>query len=169
MKKLLDNYTKNIPIYAYERDFCKVPILFHQISVIQALEEKKMDIAKFHWEHLKTISPSDFQHDFIYSGTKCIFSLCLGKHLTLAKNQSELVLAQGLNKLDALLALLEMAKAPLHAELIFEKIWGRSIESKEDLIKVSRLVYTAKQKKKVDIRYHKGTFELLKIKSKKAS
>jgi hypothetical protein len=45
MKKLLDHLIDNRPIYAYASDFEQVPILFHQVQVIQSLEALEKETA----------------------------------------------------------------------------------------------------------------------------
>ena len=56
MKKLLDHLTKDVPLYAYIEEFEAAPLLFHQIKVIQALEERRPDIAHYHWDWLRATS-----------------------------------------------------------------------------------------------------------------
>lgn len=169
MKKLMDHLTKESPIYAYAQDFDKVPVLHHQIKFIQSLEENKLDDAKTHWASLQTISPSTYKENYNYNGSKCLFSLCLEKHRHQLVIPKKLEIAENLPKIEALISLLSKSNIPLAAGLIFETIWGRTIEDKEDLMKLTRMVSRAKSEKGVDIVFRKGTYQIKKSAAEKAS
>lgn len=169
MKKLLDHLTKNDPIYAYDKDFKEVPFLFHQIKVIQSLEENNFMLANQHWAALHEISPKSFKENFTYIGGKCLFSLCLEKHKQKLNSPVELPIDQNLPKLDILIKLLSSSPIPLSAGFLFESIWGRLPEDKEDLMKISRLISRAKTENNIKIEARKGTYQIKKMAAQKAS
>ena len=80
MKKMLDHLTDGSPLYVYDHLFQNVPVLLHQLKVIQFLEEKNLDQARAHWEKLKSISPQIYGKAFEYHGSTCLFSLGLRMH-----------------------------------------------------------------------------------------
>jgi hypothetical protein len=161
MKKLLDHIVKDLPIYAYEEEFEKIPLLLNQIKLIQALEEKKIDEAKYFWKLLGATSPETYGDNFHYAGTKCLFSICLTKNLEKIVDRSSLKISAGPTKFDSLVSLLVENKAPVPAALIFEILWGVPPNDKEDLKKISRLVSRAKKEKHLNIVFRKGTYELI--------
>ncbi len=161
MKKLLDHIVKDSPIYAYEEEFEKIPLLLNQIKLIQALEEKKIDEAKYYWKLLSASSPSTYGENFHYAGTKCLFSICLNKNIEKIVDRSSLKINSGPTKFDSLVSILIENKAPVPAPIIFEILWGVPPKDKEDLKKVSRLVSRAKKEKNLNIVFRKGTYELI--------
>ena len=169
MKKLLDHLTKNDPIYAYDKDFEQVPFLLHQIKVIQYLEENNFEMARRHWHCLKEIAPATYEKEFVYAGNKCLFSLGLAKH------QDKLIAAPTIqidpeaSKHEMLISLLTNSQIPLSGGYLFESIWGRLPNDKEDLMKISRLVSRVKTQNNIDIENRKGTYQIKKSLIKKAS
>jgi hypothetical protein len=61
--------------------------------------------------------------------------------------------------------LLLNSKGPLPTGLIFESIWGRVLESKEDLKKISRVISQVKKLYGVEINFKKGTYEMVQVES----
>jgi hypothetical protein len=161
MKKLLDHLTHDGPLYAYQEEFSGVPILFHQIKVIQALEEKNLDLARTHWNILKTLHPNMFSDNFIYIGTKCLFSICLEKHHQKLEDPIQFKSEAPMTKIDKLVLLLTKAKAPLPSAYIYEMLWGELPNTKDDMIKLGRLIYRAKLERKINIQFRKGTYRLI--------
>ena len=164
MKKMLDHLIDGSPLYVYDHQFQDVPVLLHQLKVIQCLEEKNTDLALAHWEKLKTISPKTYGKAFEYHGTTCLFSLGLKKHLS---TEEKLVLS-GETKIEQLYSILQKG-TPVHGSMIHELLWGSMPEEKEDLKKVSRLVSRLKAEKQVTVEFRKGVYTLLSSKVSKAS
>lgn len=169
MKKMLDHLIDGAPLYVYDHQFQNVPVLLHQLKVIQSLEEKNLDLARSHWEKLKVISPSTYGKAFEYYGSTCLFSLGLEKHATHATSSIEILTPAGETKLDQLYSILQMAHAPTHASMIYELLWGEMPEEKEDMKKVSRLISRLKSEKNLTIEFRKGAYTLVKQKAAKAS
>lgn len=157
MKKLLDHLILNKPIYAYAQDFQGVPILFHQLQVIQHLEAHEQDESKLHWQALQKMMPEVFQEDFTYVGTKCLFSLALEKHRP-KKREPIQVSTLADTKLEQLISLLETHPAGLHKAHLYELLWGEVPETKEDLKRLARLVYKARQTFQREIQTRKGSY-----------
>lgn len=167
MKKLLDHLMKGTPVYAYEEDFASIPSLYQQIKVIQCLEENKLDMAMTFWDKLRASSPQMFKDNFKYEGTKTLFSLCLKKHEQVFKTPTQFTFNKEASKFDKFVTILKEANGPVAAGLLFELIWEKTAETKEDMLKVSRLAYRAKNEEGMHIAFRKGTYELLSIKSPK--
>lgn len=169
MKKMLDHLIDGSPLYVYDHQFQDVPVLLHQLKVIQSLEEKNLDLARSHWEKLKAISPKTYGKPFEYHGSTCLFSLGLEKHAIHVSNTQEVLIPTGETKLDQLYSILQKAHAPTHASMIYELLWGEMPEEKEDMKKVSRLISRLKSEKNVTIEFRKGAYTLVKEKVSKAS
>lgn len=160
MKKLLDHLVKGAPVYAYAEEFESVPALFQLIKLIQLLEEGKSDEALIYWNILRSSAPQIYKEEFNYQGPKSLFSLCLQKHQKQLASTTQFHFHPEATKYDKFLTILKESKGPVSAGLIFELIWEKSSETKEDLLKVSRLAYRAKTEEGMDISFRKGTYEL---------
>jgi len=160
LKKMLHHLTAGGPIYAYQSDFQYTPILHHQIKVIQSLEEKNLDLAKSHWDALASSNANIYQEHFHYAGGKCLFSLCLAKHTQSIAVPKNLEIKGGVPKVDALISLLTEAGAPLPGPMIYEILWGETPVEKQDMNKLKRLIYRAKNEKQIEIKFHKGTYAI---------
>jgi hypothetical protein len=166
MRKMLDHLISDAPLYIYDHQFQEIPILLHQLKVIQSLEEKNTTQASFHWEKLKTYAPDTYGKAFEYHGAVCLFSLGLKKHLDHSDSKLEVL---GETKLDKLYSILQSAKAPIPAAMIHELLWEAEPVEKEDLKKVSRLISRLKSEKNISIEYRKGAYFLSHQKVSKAS
>lgn len=168
MKKMLDHLTDGSPLYVYDHLFQSVPVLLHQLKVIQFLEEKNLDQARGHWGKLKAISPQTYGQGFEYHGSTCLFSLGLKKH-SHAEKMPQTITPQGETKVEQLYSILVNASVPIHASMIFELLWGSFPETKEDFKKVSRLISRVKAEKNVEVEFRKGVYSLVIVKKSKAS
>ena len=165
MKKMLDHLIDGSPLYVYDHQFQEVPVLLHQLKVIQSLEEKNEILARTHWEKLKEISPKTYGDTFEYRGAQCLFSLGLKKH----EPQKEMIIVKGETKIDQLYSILVNATSPVHGSLIYELLWGAHPTEKEDLKKVSRLISRLKSEKNLTVEFRKGAYALVAQKTSKAS
>lgn len=159
MKTLLDNLTKDSPLYAYEKDFQSTPLLLYQIKVIQALEINDLISADIYWKKLQQIVPSAYSENFQYLGQKCLFSLCLDKHRP-SKKQVHFLPTDSVSKIDKLYAILQEADRPLSKEVIYELIWDEPIQNKSDLSKLTQLAAALRARKNIEIISKKGTYSL---------
>lgn len=163
MRVLLDNYCKQTPIYAYEKDFKDSPFLFWQIMVIKCLEEKNHYAAQKYWDKLRLSMPDIYKRDFEYNSAKDIFSLCLKLHLSPVEMEEKIVIPE--KKEEALLLILNKSKTSVTMDTIYQHIWGEEILDKEDINKLKKLVSRVRKNKHVDIKYKKGCYYI----DKKAS
>lgn len=168
-KKLLDHLTQDSAIYAYDKDFQDVPLLLYQIKFIQALEENDLESAQQYWNHLSQISAGAYLADYHYAGSKCLFSLCLEKHRHKLVHPKQIKVGTHESPISALIDILQKAQAPLPAALIYEMVFGKTAEDKADLVKLSRLVYRAKNEKGLDVVFRKGTYFMAKKSALKVS
>lgn len=159
MKKLLDHLTEDTPIYAYATDFQEVPLLYHQLQFIQSLQAAEIEVAKGHWESLKAISPAHYGEAFEYLGSQCLFSLALKKHFA-HEGPSTPSLEAPETKLEQLISVLETNPAGLKKAHLYELLWGETPETKDDLKRLARLVYKARQKHQIEIKTRKGCYYL---------
>ena len=167
MKKMLHHLTDGGPIYAYQADFQNTPVLYHQIKVIQAMEEKNENLAREHWNSLVEKNANIYKNNFEYNGVTCLFSLCLEKHQNVFSHPVELKIQEGQTKLDTLIELLSAAKSPLSGPYIYEIIWGEHPVEKQDMNKLLRLIYRAKTERRISIRFRKGTYFIEELKENK--
>lgn len=158
MKKLLDHLTDDKPIYAYATDFEQVPLLFHQVQLIQSLEALEKEAALEQWKVLQKMMPDVYGEPFKYLGTKCLFSLALDKHLGKQIETPVIKIAETDNKVEQLISILKAHPAGLRKAHLFELLWGEIPESKEDLKRLVRLVYKARQSHKLEIQTRKGSY-----------
>lgn len=157
MQRLLKNFMHNAPIYAYDHEFEKVPLLYHQLKVIQTLEMQELDTAAHHWLQLQAIAPLSHQQDFAYVGSKCLFSICLSKYKTKTQVLDIEPFKSG-SKVDYLYEILQKAGAPLPKEQVFALIWGEQPQSKDDLMRLTRLISKVRSKFCVEIKSRMGTY-----------
>lgn len=164
MRILLNHHLHNTPIYLVEKEFKDYPITYHQIKVIQLLEERNIESALEHWQKLMELNPAIYQVDFCYQGGEDLFSLCLNKHRSL-QDQSLKALSE--SRYKSLFEILKTATAPVRKELLFELLWGRPPESKEDMVKLSQCLYHARKKFRFEVKSRKGCYLIEKVPSKK--
>jgi hypothetical protein len=158
MKKLLAHLTDNSPVYVYDKDFQEVPVLLHQLKVIQSLESRDLLDAEKNWLLLHRLYPSTYRESFEYMGNKCLFSLCLNKHLSKKESCFEVDGAEDLSKSELLMALITNSETPLLKDTIYENLWGTPPVDKDDLKKLARLVSKVRSVYGVDIQSRKGTY-----------
>lgn len=159
MKTLLDHYSEGAPLYLYEQQFEDQPFLLNQVRVLLSLNRGEKSMALYYWEELRKINPAVYLEDFTYKGFKCIFSLCLEKYL-----QPKILVSpqdSNLNKLDLLLHLLQEAKGPVSKEHLFEVLYQKPLSTKDELFKLTSLIYRLKKEKKLQIKTQKGAYLLV--------
>lgn len=161
MKKMLDNLMNNTPIYAYKENFCNAPVLWFQLQVIHFLETGDNDQASLYWDRLRELAPTTYAPNFEFKGPQGLFSLCLRKHL---KTQSATKLAPVISNdaglVDKLLMTLYNSKGPLPKGELYEIVWGKIPDTKEDMDRLARLIYKAKKRHNLDIQSIKGSYLL---------
>lgn len=160
MSSLLEHIMHNKSLYVYERDFLEHPLLWNQIAVIKNLEEKNIDLAKKHWDYMRSISPETYAADFKYLGDKCLFSVSLDKNLQESNvtGLTTLSLASS-KKEDLLIHLLETLGSITKEELYF-KLWGEYAPDKAAFNKLERMISTVRKNHPVSIKFKKGCYSL---------
>lgn len=159
MSLLLDHFISNKSLYVYERDFAGHPILWNQIAVIKNLEEKNIELAKKHWNYLRTISPQTYKSDFAYEGDKCLFSRCLEKNL-MEKTVVQLPTQQHLTKKEDLLIHLLETQGAISKEELYYQLWGEYAPDKLSFNKLERMISTIRKNHPHNIKFKKGTYFL---------
>jgi hypothetical protein len=164
MNKLLNHLTTDDTLYIYERDFpSSESVLFRQIKVIEALSSQDLEQANIHWLFLQSKCGKDlYMNGFKWAGEKCIFSLCLDKHLKKQKldRVALKIIAGDGPRYQKAYEVLKNAQAPVRSELLYEIIYEKEIESKDDLKKLALLMINIRKIYKVEIISKKGTYTL---------
>lgn len=159
MKRLMDHHRLGMPIYAYDREFKNIPLLFHQLKVIQAFESQEKETAQFHWQELQKIAPEIHGPDFVFKGGKGLFAICLEKYLHQEKPVELTEVSEG-SKVEIFYQLMIKAQGPLQKGLVYEILWGTSPEDKDDYKRLTRLVSKVRDRYGIDIQTRKGTYFL---------
>ena len=158
MKVLLHHLLEDAPIYVYDHDFKGTPILFHQIKLIQSLHSGSIPDAEHHWLALQKISERHYGEPFVYEGPKSLFSLCLEKNLKHFQDVPVIETLKSSSKRDLLIQILRQLKAPISKEALFERIWGRPVQDKEDLKRLSRLVSKVRKEAHLNVQTRKEAY-----------
>ncbi len=165
MNKLLNHLQNDETLYIYEREFpSKESVLFRQIKVIEALHTQELEDASKHWSFLQgKYGKTLYGDDFKWSGDKCLFSLCLEKHLNKRKVDKVVlkILAGDGPKYIKAYEVLKNAQAPVRSNELYEILYGEFIESKDDLKKLALLMINIRKHYGVQIISRKGTYELV--------
>jgi hypothetical protein len=163
IKTLLDHIEYDAPIYVYASDFKDFDTLFWQLQVITHLESGDYVQADEYWMNLKQKFPKLYASPFQYKGDKCLFSLGLTKHNKRERSQidQQSLSESGPDKLvDLLFHILKKSKGPIQKEELFKQVWGVPVSSKDDMVKLSRLLYKAKKKHNISVQTRKGAYLL---------
>lgn len=168
MRLMLDHYLHQKTLYVYPQEFKDQPISFYQLKVIQCLEEQNPDEAKTYWKKLQISAPDVYGPDFKYHGDKCIFSLCLDKHLSQPKKSLEFSNLPE-NKVEALYMILSEASTPVRKETIHQLLWKEELIEKSDNLKLKKVISRVREKYDVDIQFKKGCYCIEKGAKKQAA
>lgn len=160
MRMMLDHLMADKPLYVYQHDFDNSPMNFHQLKVIQCLEEANPSDAEKHWGELQKIQPGVYGKPFEYHGDPTLFSHCLKRN---EKKISKVQLqnAPDMPKEQWLLTILRELDRPVRKEELFRLIWGRADETKDDLNKLKVLISRTREKYQAEIAYKKGCYQLI--------
>lgn len=157
MRSLLSHLIDNTTIYAYERDFPTLALLFWQMKVIESLQALDRAEAQCYWDKLSSLMPNLYKNEFLYTGEKCLFSLCLAKNLTTTTTSFEIISSEG-SQHKQLFQILVAAKSPLKKGHLYELIYNEVAESKDDILKLAKLVSKVRTIYGVEIVSRKGTY-----------
>lgn len=160
MKALLDHLTQGKEIYLYEKDFEGQKEFLLQVKLINHLRSGQKEEANSLWRELMSSSPDVYKDNFSYHGDTCLFSLCLEKNLRPIEDISDFAKDPQITKEEAILEILKKRKGPVSKEEIFRLIYGREAESKEDMHKLTALVYLLRRKTNLNIKTQKGCYLL---------
>jgi hypothetical protein len=158
MQTLISFLCHGTPLYLYERDFSQYPLLLNQLLCLQGLEKGDEMQAMKAWMILSQLDPLNVKKPFDYLGPPNLFSRSLDK----LKKTGEVLptIDQKMPKEEKLFFLLTNSHHPLQKEKIFQEIWQTPFESKDDLVKLAKLVQRTKEKYGVVIKSVKGTYSI---------
>lgn len=167
MRKTLDLINKGDPLYLYAKDFSDNPMMYAQVKVLLLMEQTNFEGARREWLNLHKLSPQVYDKDFGYHGDKCLFSLSVKK----LQPKKQVIFAQKgeMNNEQLFLKIMtEHQGVPISKEELFFQLWGRELETKEDLNKLVCTVYRLKNKYKLIIKSKKGCYILQSVGKKAA-
>jgi hypothetical protein len=159
MQTLISFLCHGTPLYLYERDFSQYPLLLNQLLCLQGLEKGDEMQAMKAWTILSQLDPLNVKNPFDYHGPPNLFSKSLDK---LKKTGDVLPkIDEKMLKEEKLFFLLTNSQQPLQKEMIFQVIWQTPFESKDDLVKLAKLVQRTKEKYGVEIKSVKGSYSMI--------
>jgi tetratricopeptide (TPR) repeat protein len=168
MHKVMGYLENDMPIYFHHQDFEAVPFLFNQINCLHFLEQGKTDQAHFFWNQLEKQFPKIYHGDFSYVGDICLFSMALEKAKKQIVRNKPKIDTKGLTKKQLILKVLCESLVPVNQEDLFQAVWGRPVQDKNDLILLSRAIYRIKTEQKIDIQSRRKCY-FIKPQKKKVS
>lgn len=160
MQNVLRFLQHGTPLYLYEREFSEYPLLLNQLLCLQGLERGDEELSLKAWNNLRQLDPQSTKTPYDYSGPANLFSRAL-KVLNPKVNEKVIVDAEfkpGMLKEEKLFYLLNHSQSPLPKELIYTKLWNEKINSKDDLVKLAKVVQRTKQRYSVEIKSIKGAY-----------
>lgn len=162
MKTLLNHIMHGTPIYLYDNDFKDVPILYYQVKVIQLLGAGELQEARSFWNKLHELNPQVYSSFLEYCGEKCLFSVCLKMHLMKEKKDGDSLNLEALGDREKIfIKMLSDSTVPVKKEDLFYALWGKPLEGKDELFKLSMLVSRLKKKTGLAIKTQKGCYLLV--------
>jgi hypothetical protein len=163
MKSLLDHLMDGTSIYLYDYQFKDNLLLFYQSQVIRFLSERDIEQAHSYWSKLAKFNQHHYQDNFHYAGEKGLFSRCLAKH-QLQLEQTPIKTSKNISKSQLIIEYLIKANGPVNKEILFEWVWGRKVNHKDELRSLSALISKIKSRQKIQITYKNNCYELMKKK-----
>lgn len=167
MKMMLEHYLKNTPLYVYATDFEDHSTLYYQLRVIKFLEEDDREGALRSWKELQRVAPHIYKNEFSYQGDVSIFSLCLKKHLSGKSDHRIDFETMPAGKEERLSYILNKISSPIKKETLYEYIWGKAMQDKDDIVKLKKLISRLRVNGGVEISYRKGCYQLIQVGDKK--
>ena len=158
MQTMVGFIQNNSPIYLYEKDFHKYPLLLNQMLCLQALERGDSEKALDAWFELRKILPEHIGEPFEYSGPPTLFSKALDKFKMEVKPVVSVAVQEKMTKEEKLISVLAQSSLPLSKEVIYQELWSKEVDSKDDLKKLVKVVQRAREKYSVDIQSVKGSY-----------
>ena len=162
MKILLNHLRDHAPIYIQEQDFKDYPTLLLELKFIRALDQAKISELPTLWKELQNINPQSFLDGYQYAGYKSVFSRCLELHQEKLQGFKTLSVKEPtMSILDAIQYKLENEDF-VSKEQLYYYIYGRELESKLDLNRVSKYVNKLKTTGNLEIESIRGGYRLTK-------
>ena len=161
MSSLLDFLTKSKPIYLREEDLQRTKNLFYQVETIKSLYQGDLENANRYWTKLQKHNPYIYKDNFIFTGKKCLFSLCLARSLDMSK-EFELNINQSWTNLEKLKYIFDNTEGTISKEKIFSLVWNKEAVDKTDILKVSKLISKYKKQLNFEIKNMHGSYMIKK-------
>lgn len=163
MRLALKHFLKNESLYVYKKDFIGCELLYDQLMTIQGLEESDQEKALKHWNNLRATDPKTYGENFHFNGSKCLFSLCLNKHMAGVEDEVEKIESSE-NNIGTLINLLTKSKTPIKKDMLFKLIWGREAQNEADDTRFKNLISYARKERGFNIAFKKGCYFIESIK-----
>jgi tetratricopeptide (TPR) repeat protein len=158
MQSLLKHILYDQPIYLYDKQFKHHPLLFYQLKVIQLISSGETKQAKEYWQKLHEMNSSIYSDFLEYRGDKCLFSICLEKHM---ENKTPIKLNSNLSlniHEKKIIELLTQQILPVRKEDMYLYVWGKPINLKSDLNKLAVVIARLNAKTGLSIKSSKGSY-----------
>jgi len=162
MKILFQHLKDQTAIYIHEPDFQDYPTLLAELKFIKALDQHKESELSVIWKQLHSINPQSFKEGFKYEGFTNVFSKCMNLHLNKLKGlETKTVKDPNLSIMDAIELKLSLG-TPVSKEHLFYYLYGRELEDKMDLNRISKLINKFKSSRECEIESVRGAYQLTK-------
>jgi hypothetical protein len=160
IKVLLEFLVSDKSIYLKESELKDHFFLFNQLKVIQALQQKRFDLALEYWNKMNQRAPHIYQDNFKYNSFKGFFFHALDKALKQSEGGCSIQIDQQASKQDTILSVLKQTDIPISKMDLYKLAWGSTpvkLELKNLQNKINIL-----RKQGYDIQYKCGCYILKK-------
>jgi hypothetical protein len=165
IQNLLDNLTKDIPIYVYKKDFRDFPEFWSQLNVIKNLYLGEIETASDYWQELTNNNNKLYQAGFEYSGEINLFQLCLDKY----KEEHEFISTCTFSKeefsminspVDKCYYILKSTSRTIRIEDLIKLIWSMDV-SESTITRLRSTIYNCKKKYGCNIKSQQESYQLV--------
>ncbi len=163
MKILLELLVNNKSLYVYPQQFKLNHHFYFQLKVIQAIQSVDLVTAKLYWKKLIHFDSENYFDNFRVKDESSLLALALKKyqhHFQSAEKEISATISEG-RKEKILADLIQNCSHPIPKEVIHQLIWGRSLEDKDDMIKLKKLVSRVRQLYHLDIKFKNNCYFLI--------
>jgi hypothetical protein len=149
------------PIYVYERDFESVPILFHELNVINSLEQNETQEAITSWNKLKDLRSQLYGENFQFLGDLCLFSKALQKVNKSRSSKDKTMSLEELSKIKKIKAkivyILTYLERPVSKEELIYFLWQEDLTEKSH-IRLTTQISRLRKDSEVEIKVKNGNY-----------
>lgn len=160
MSKTLALIESNAPLYYQPEDFQNVPYLQEQINCLRSLQEGNIDKAHKHWDILSHNMENVFLENFNFQGDECLFKMAIEILREKISMPVQVLNLENMTINEKIYSVLKEYKKAIPQDLLFELVWGRAPQDKNDYLKISKILYKLKKEKNIQVEYRKKCYQL---------